>query len=110
MGRVFIMRRMCRFLAVFWLLDMICLGVVGAFVLPSSSSSSHHLPVAIYKKRNVMIKTVRTMVVERGGGVGHNARRNFLDSMKTQYQQRVAADPNFATKSLVEVLTAAGTQ
>eukprot|EP00550_Attheya_septentrionalis_P012868 CAMPEP_0198302906 /NCGR_PEP_ID=MMETSP1449-20131203/56614_1 /TAXON_ID=420275 /ORGANISM="Attheya septentrionalis, Strain CCMP2084" /LENGTH=258 /DNA_ID=CAMNT_0044005385 /DNA_START=235 /DNA_END=1011 /DNA_ORIENTATION=- len=51
------------------------------------------------------------MVVERGGGgVGHNARRNFLDSMKTQYQQRVAADPNFATKSLVEVLTAAGTQ
>ena len=86
---------------------LFCFALVAsskALTTPSSSSHSHILR----SPTSTSLPSKHTSLFATNGGSSQKI--TLAQNIKSQYVQRVAADPNFLSKSIAEILLAAGTQ
>ncbi|KAL3778606.1 hypothetical protein ACHAWO_013437 [Cyclotella atomus] len=106
-------------------MNTLCLLIVGcsfgSALIPSSRSSKTHVKQSTQRverlgnsaiKRGSQLRTLNTPndtnKIPRGGSAYTPAA--LLSSIKLGYEQRVAADPSFLSKSILEIILAAATQ
>lgn len=87
---------------------LFCFALIASSKALTTPSSSHsHILRSSTTSTSVLPSKPTSLCAINGGS---SQKLTLAQTIKSQYAQRVAADPNFLSKSIAEVLLAAGTQ